>query len=123
MTAAYQEPRTPHQIETVPDELEAVVREGARRMLAAALDAEVTAVLVRGRHERGGAFRGYRNGAHAARQITVGVGAVDVRVPRVADVPAEVAQDGFQSRLVRTYQRALPPDIITCWRGFPQVLT
>jgi len=91
---------------TVPDELEAVVREGARRMLTAALDAEVTAFLGRGRYERGGAFRGYRNGFHAARALTGGVGAVDVRVPRVADVPAEVAPDGFQSQLVGRYQRA-----------------
>ena len=106
MTAAYQEPRTSHQVEMVPDELEGVVREGARRMLAAALEAEVTAFLGRGRYERGGTFRGYRNGAHATRQLTVGVGAVEVRVPRVTDVPAEVAPDGFQSQLVHKYQRA-----------------
>lgn len=106
MTAGYQQAGTAHQRERVPDELEAVVRDGARRMLAAALDAEVTAFLGRGRYARGGAFRGYRNGSHAARQLTVGVGAVEVRVPRVADVPAEVAPDGFQSQLVRKYQRA-----------------
>jgi putative transposase len=106
MAAGYQEPRTPHQMETVWDELEAVVREGAQRMLAAALDAEVTAFLGRERYARSGVFRGYRNGYHAARELTVGVGAVAVRAPRVADVPAAVAPDGFQSQLVGKYQRA-----------------
>ncbi len=45
----------------VEDALEHLVRDGARRMLAAALEAEVTAFLGRGRYERGGEFRGYRN--------------------------------------------------------------
>ncbi len=106
MTTAYQDHRVSGEAGAVPDELETVVREGARRMLAAALDAEVTAFLGRGRYERGGPFRGYRNGFHAARELTVGVGAVEVRVPRVADVPAQVAPDGFQSQVVRKYQRA-----------------
>ena len=106
MTAGYQEVAGVNQPEEVPEELEALVREGARRMLAAALEAEVTAFLGRGRYERGEAFRGYRNGFHAPRQVTVGVGAVDVRVPRVADVPADVSAAGFQSQIVRKYQRA-----------------
>ena len=90
----------------VLDSLEAYVREGARRMLAAALEAEVAAFLGRGRYERGRPFRGYRNGYHEPREVTVGVGAVEVRVPRVADVPAEVATAGFQSRIVPRYERA-----------------
>jgi transposase-like protein len=106
MTAAYQQAQTSDQMEPIPDALEAVVREGARQMLAAALEAEVTAFLGRQRYERGGPFRGYRNGFHAARELTVGVGAVDVRVPRVAAVPPEVSPAGFQSQLVRKYQRA-----------------
>ncbi len=106
MTAGYQEATGVGQPEDVPEELEALVREGARRMLAAALEAEVTAFLGRGRYERGEAFRGYRNGFQAPRQVTVGVGAVDVRVPRVADVPPDVSAAGFQSQIVRKYQRA-----------------
>jgi putative transposase len=90
----------------VLDSLEGYVREGARRMLAAALEEEVSAFLDRGRYERGAPFRGYRNGYHAPRELTVGVGAVEVTVPRVADVPAEVAADGFRSQLVQRYQRA-----------------
>lgn len=88
------------------DSLEAYVREGARRMLAAALEEEVTAFLGRDRYERGKPYRGYRNGHHPTRQLTVGVGAVAVRVPRVADVPPEVAPDGFQSQVVARYQRS-----------------
>ena len=90
----------------VLDSLEAYVREGARRMLAAALEEEVPAFLGRDRYERGKPYRGYRNGHHPAREVTVGIGAVEVRVPRVADVPAEVAPGGFQSQIVARYQRS-----------------
>lgn len=107
MSAAYQEPAAIGSGQPeIAASLEALVREGARRMLAAALEEEVTAFLGRQRYERGGPFRGYRNGTHAPREVTVGVGAVDVRVPRVAEVPADVAPDGFQSQIVRKYQRA-----------------
>jgi len=75
-------------------------------MLAAALEEEVNAFLGRQRYERGRAFRGYRNGYHSPREVTVGLGPVEVRVPRVAQVPAEVAPRGFQSQVVRRYQRA-----------------
>src|SRR6202043_2061445 len=64
------------------------------------------AFLGRRRYERGQPFRGYRNGYHAERELTVGVGKVGVRVPRVSDVPAERSPDGFQSHLVGKYQRA-----------------
>src|SRR6202049_1998242 len=90
----------------VLDSLEAYVREGARRMLAAALEEEVTGFLGRGRYERSKPYRGYRNGHHPTRELTGGVGAVEVRVPRVADVPAEVAANGFQSQVVERYQRS-----------------
>jgi transposase-like protein len=86
--------------------LEALVREGAQRLLAAALEDEVQTFLGRRRYERGQPFRGYRNGYHAERELTVGVGKVAVRVPRVSDVPEEASADGFQSRIVGKYQRA-----------------
>lgn len=86
--------------------LEALVREGAQRLLAAALEDEVAAFLGRRRYERGQPFRGYRNGYHAERELTVGVGKVRVRVPRVSDVPSATSLDGFQSRIVGKYQRA-----------------
>jgi len=90
----------------VKDALEAYVQEGARRMLAAVLEEEVNAFLGRHRYERGKTFRGYRNGYHPPRELTVGLGPVEVRVPRVADVPLEVAPRGFQSQVVRRYERA-----------------
>jgi len=106
MSGAYRNAGQDSQGSEVLDSLEAYVREGARRMLAVALEEEVTAFLGRGRYERGKPYRGYRNGHHPARELTVGVGAVEVRVPRVADVPPEVAPDGFQSQVVHRYQRA-----------------
>jgi putative transposase len=92
--------------ELIDTTLEELVREGARRMLAMALEEEVTAFLGRGRYERGKPFRGYRNGYLPERELTVGVSAVPVQVPRVADVPAEVAPEGFHSQVVRRYERA-----------------
>jgi putative transposase len=106
MSGAYRNEAQGGEAAGVLDSLEAYVREGARRMLAAALEEEVTGFLGRGRYERGKPYRGYRNGHHPARELTVGVGAVEVRVPGVADVPPEVAPDGFQSKVVERYQRS-----------------
>ena len=91
--------------DVVGNTLEGMAREGARRMLAAALEEEVSAFLGRDRYERGEEFRGYRNGYHPSRELTVGVAAVDVKVPRVRDVPSEVSPDGFESKIVRRYER------------------
>jgi putative transposase len=87
------------------DTLERLVRQGAREMLQRALEAEVAEFLGRDRYERSGEFRGYRNGSLPERTIGVGVGAVEVRVPRVSDVPVEVAAEGFRSEIVEGYQR------------------
>ena len=65
----------------IEDTLEAKVREGARLMLAAALE-EVNAFLGRDRYERSDEFRGYRNGYHRSREVMVGVSAVEVKVPQ-----------------------------------------
>ena len=62
----------------VDDTLETTGREGARRMLAAALEEEVSVLLGRGLYERSEEFRGYRNGYHHSRELTVGVSAVEV---------------------------------------------
>lgn len=87
----------------VQDALEAYVREGARRMLASALEEEVSAFLCRGRYQRKKEFKGYRNGYHPSRELTVGLSPVEVRVPRVSDVPAG---GRFESQIVRRYERA-----------------
>ena len=89
----------------VEDMLESITREGARRMLAAALEKEVNKFLGRESYERSEEFRGYRNGYHPSRELTVGVSAVEVKVPRVSDVPAEVSPSSFESKIVRRYER------------------
>lgn len=106
MAKSYQKEHSKEQRDEVPDALEAYVREGARRMLAMALEEEVNIFLGRNRYERGKEFRGYRNGYHLPRELTIGLGPVEVQVPRVAKVPSDVAPHGFQSEIVLRYQRA-----------------
>ena len=68
-------------------DLDAIVREGARRMLAAALEAEVDDYLAAHAAERdeGGRRLVVRNGHARQRQVTTAAGAVPVRAPRVDD--------------------------------------
>ena len=106
MATSYQKKGKEGHRDEVQDALEAFVQEGARRMLVAALEEEVNGFLERLRYQRGKVFRGYRNGYHPARELTVGLGPVKVRVPRVAKVPPEVSPQGFQSQIVKRYQRA-----------------
>ena len=47
----------------------------------------------------------FRRTGHAPQQ-TVGIGQAQAKMPRVSDVPAEVAATGFESRIVGRYQRA-----------------
>ena len=70
--------------ESLIDEL---VREGARRMLVAALRAEVDAYVAQFREERDedGRRLVVRNGYHQAREIVTGAGVVEVSAPRVND--------------------------------------
>jgi hypothetical protein len=57
----------------------------------------VQTFLGRQRYERGQPFRGYRNGHHTERELTVGVGKVAVRMPRVVN-----AQLAITERTLRT---------------------
>ena len=106
MTTSYQRTSTGKQRDEVQDALEACVQEGARKMLVAALEEEVNGFLERLRYQRSKEFRGYRNGYHPPREVTVGLGPVKVRGPRVAKVPPHVAPQGFQSQIVKRYERA-----------------
>jgi transposase-like protein len=67
--------------------LDELVREGARRMLAAALEAEVAAYIDAHTDEvdDNGRRLVVRNGHHAARQVVTSAGAVEVAAPRVND--------------------------------------
>ncbi len=86
----------------VVDQLEDLVRQGARQMLMTALSEEVDGYLGRGRYQRTGEFRGYRNGA-TPRRLTVGSGTIELGVPRVRAVPE--GQEPFESKILRKYQR------------------
>ena len=70
-----------------PSLIDEIVREGARRMLAQALAAEVDAYIAQFAAERGGDGRRLvvRNGYHQSREVLTSAGAVKVTVPRVND--------------------------------------
>jgi putative transposase len=88
-------------------DLDQLVREGARRMLAAALEAEVDAYLAAHAAERDESGRRLvvRNGHARQRQVTTAAGAVPVRAPRVDDRRADpVTGDRIRFRSV-----ILPP--------------
>ncbi|WP_326625011.1 MULTISPECIES: IS256 family transposase [unclassified Streptomyces] len=67
--------------------IDEIVREGARRMLAAALEAEVNAYIAEladQRDEKGHRLV-VRNGYHQPRTVTTAAGVVEVKAPRVND--------------------------------------
>ncbi|WP_372452776.1 transposase, partial [Pseudonocardia nigra] len=67
--------------------IDQIVRDGARRMLAEALQAEVDAYIAQFAAERDEAGRRLvvRNGSHQPRAVLTSAGAVQVRAPRVND--------------------------------------
>ncbi|GAA3797372.1 IS256 family transposase [Streptomyces coacervatus] len=67
--------------------IDEIVREGARRMLAAALEAEVDTYIAELAEQRDETGRRLvvRNGFHQPRKVTTAAGAVEVRAPRVND--------------------------------------
>ncbi|MGQ4406708.1 IS256 family transposase [Streptomyces hayashii] len=87
--------------------LDEIVREGARRMLATALEAEVNAYIAEFAHERDEAGRRLvvRNGHHRPRTVTTAAGAVEVKAPRVNDRRIDT-QTGERRRFSSAF---LPP--------------
>ena len=73
--------------------LDEIVRDGARQMLAAALQAEVAAYVERfaGEVDEHGHRLVVRNGYHAAREVTTAAGADPVGQPRVDARPIDEA--------------------------------
>lgn len=67
--------------------IDQIVRDGARRMLAEALQAEVDAYLARftGERDERGRRLVVRNGSHQPREVLTSAGAVEVVAPRVND--------------------------------------
>ena len=85
----------------VADALTEVLREGAQRMLGAAIEAEVTVFLERFGEQktRGGRQRMVRNGHLPGRTIQTGVGSMEVTMPRVRD----------REKVIRFTSSILPP--------------
>lgn len=93
-------------------ELDAVLREGARRMLLVALEAEVAEYIGRHREDRDSAGRAMvvRNGRAEARKVRTGVGTIEVKAPRVNDrrVDEKGERERFTSKLLPPYMRKTP---------------
>jgi transposase-like protein len=76
--------------------IDEIVRDGARRMLAAALEAEVAAYIgaYADQLDERGRRLVVRNGHAVPRQVLTSAGAVQVRAPRVNDKRVEEATGG-----------------------------
>jgi transposase-like protein len=92
-------------------DLDEIAREGARRMLAEALEAEVADYIARNQErDEHGRAQVVRNGKARARKLTLGSGTVEVRAPRVDD--RRQAEHGcrqtFRSQILPPYMRRSP---------------
>ena len=93
--------------------IDQIVREGARRMLAEALQAEVDAYIARFAHERDERGRRLvvRNGSHQPREVLTSAGAVEVVAPRVNDRrvdPETGERRRFSSAILPAWARKTP---------------
>lgn len=90
-----------------------IVREGARRMLAAALEAEVDQYIAELAAEKDEARRRLvvRNGRHRPRSVTTAAGPVEVTAPRVNDKRIDRATGQrmrFSSKILPPWARKSP---------------
>jgi putative transposase len=93
--------------------LDEIVRDGARQMLAAALQAEVAAYISAhaGEMDSEGHRLVVRNGFHQPREVTTAAGAVQVRQPRVNDKrtdPVTGQRQRFFSAILPAWSRKSP---------------
>jgi transposase-like protein len=93
--------------------IDELVREGARRMLAEALQAEVDAYIAQfiGERDERGRRLVVRNGTHQPREVLTSAGAVEVTVPRVNDKridPATGERQRFASAILPPWCRKTP---------------
>jgi transposase-like protein len=96
-----------------PSLIDEIVREGARRMLAEALQAEVDAYIAAHAAERdeNGRRLVVRNGYHQSREVLTSAGAVGVTVPRVNDKrtdPDSGERKRFSSAILPPWARKTP---------------
>lgn len=94
--------------DTIEDPLTSVLREGARRLLAEAIEAEAEAFLAAMQEERlsDGRARFVRHGHGPERGIQTGIGPVPVRRAKVRD---RLVGDGFADRDRVTFTSAILP--------------
>jgi len=93
--------------------LDEIVRNGARQMLATALQAEVAAYVEAhcGELDEAGHRLVVRNGHHAEREVTTAAGAVAVRAPRVNDKRVDEStgqRKRFSSAILPAWSRKSP---------------
>ncbi len=91
----------------VTQSLDELAREGARRMIAAALETEVEEYLQKQSHlrDKQGHALVVRNGKGQERTLTMGAGAVKIRAPRVHD---RRHNQRFTSKILPPYMRRSP---------------
>lgn len=93
--------------------IDEIVREGARRMLAEALQAEVDAYIAQftGERDERGRRLVVRNGTHQPREVMTSAGAVEVVAPRVNDRrtdPDTGERQRFSSAILPPWARKTP---------------
>ena len=93
--------------EETQSSLESMLRDGARRMLQAALEMEVSAYLEASKAQRDAAGHQavVRNGHHRERTLVTGVGPISIRQPRVQDRRVD---HQFTSAILPPYLRRTP---------------
>ena len=88
------------------DSLTELLREGARKLVVDAVEAEFEGFLAEVRERlEDGRPRVVRNGYLPRREILTGVGQVSIQIPRVRDRSEEKEKHRFQSRLIPPYMR------------------
>src|SRR5215207_9307816 len=99
--------RQPHMLD-----LDEIARQGARRMLAEALEAEVEAYIeaATGERDESGHAQVVRNGRAREREVLLGAGAVEVKAPRVNDkrVDDNSQRRRFKCMILPPYVRRSP---------------
>jgi transposase-like protein len=93
--------------------IDEIVREGARRMLAKALQAEIDAYVCQfaGERDENGRRLVVRNGYHQSREVLTSAGAVQVTAPRVNDKrtdPVTGQRARFSSAILPAWARKTP---------------
>jgi len=93
----------------INDPISELLRQGARRLLTAALEAEISSFInqYKGIQDKNGHQRVVRNGYLPEREIQTGIGQVSVKAPRVRDrqPDPEKGRIRFSSSILPPYLR------------------